>query len=89
MFRRSGILSNVVLHAQARGRGVMDSTASRMATPIGQGHGVYPRIGAGITGHRGYPQSSSGLGQSNNKIAHLLMAVALDAGNGFGYGYFK
>jgi hypothetical protein len=54
---------NLLLIYQARrvhGREVTASRAGRIALSIGEGHGVYPSIGAGIEGHRGYEQDELG-----------------------------
>jgi hypothetical protein len=42
------------LRASAQAETTGSRRAGRIALSVAQGHGVYPRIGAGIGGHRGY-----------------------------------
>jgi hypothetical protein len=83
------LYQSLVLMHQAQRR-VSASRAGRIALSIGQGHGVYPSIGEGFGGHRGYEQDE--LGQSNSKQPQLvcctLVGSEYDNGYGYGNGYF-
>jgi hypothetical protein len=81
---------SLVLMYQARRthrREVPASSAGRIALSIGEGHGVYPSIGAGISGHRGYEQDELGQSNKSRNLRTCCTLVVSEHDNGYGYGY--